>query len=252
MPVYESGGRFYYEMIDRVLFALTVSNGILFCWLLARSLVGYALLVLPLPFVVKGFGSFAEEAYGKPSRAVSLDVAVKAEAERAVPSHRFDATLYRQPALRNVQGATLDADRELSALLLGQTPRPSKRREDPHPLAAIAEVEDAARRAARVDARHLLETLRPDVARPHEATRADRRRVSDRLDAAYRGQAEFFNELPRYARAPPPRHTPPGDRRATIATTPATAPRTLRRAASSPDDDEPPSPAALDARRETL
>ena len=252
MPVYESGGRFYYEMIDRVLFALTVSNGILFCWLLARSLVGYALLVLPLPFVVKGFGSFAEEAYGKPSRAVSLDVAVKAEAERAVPSHRFDATLYRQPALRNVQGATLDADRELSALLLGQTPRPSKRREDPHPLAAIAEVEDAARRAARVDARHLLETLRPDVARPHEATRADRRRVSDRLDAAYRGQAEFFNELPRYTRAPPPRHTPPGDRRATIATTPATAPRTLRRAASSPDGDEPPGPAALDARRETL
>ncbi|KAH8045778.1 hypothetical protein JL722_14052 [Aureococcus anophagefferens] len=196
MPVYESGGRFYYEMVDRVLFALTVSNGILFCWLLARSLVGYALLVLPLPFVVKGFGSFAEEAYGKPSRAVSLDVAVKAEAERGAVAPP-DATLYRQPALRNVQGATLDADRELSALLLGQTPRPSKRREDPHPLAAIAE-------------------------------------------------AEFFNELPRSCA--PRRHTPPGDRRATIATTPATAPRTLRRAASSPGDDEPRAPRRWTAR----
>ena len=49
MPVYESGGLFYYRMVERVLFGLMISNVILFFWLITRSLVGHAIIVLPLP-----------------------------------------------------------------------------------------------------------------------------------------------------------------------------------------------------------
>ena len=38
MPVYESGGLFYYRMVDRVLFGLTVSNIVVLFWL--ASVIG--------------------------------------------------------------------------------------------------------------------------------------------------------------------------------------------------------------------
>ncbi|KAH8053269.1 hypothetical protein JL720_14750 [Aureococcus anophagefferens] len=98
MPVYESGGRFYYRMVERVLFGVLVSNAILFFWLLARSLVGYALLVSPLPLLVLYFREFAEA--GAPSVGVALDeavtkdrrVAASVDALRRTRTVRVDAT----------------------------------------------------------------------------------------------------------------------------------------------------------------
>ena len=201
MPPYESGGRFYYEMVSRVLFGVLFSNVILFCWLLSHSLAGHALLVAPLPFVVYGFRSFADLAYGAPSRRVSLDVAVRSERANAdePPALRFDATLYRQPALRSLD-ETLDPDEELSSLLLGMTPNkkraaaPGTRGDDAG--RAPTTLEKAARRAAKLKGKTVLSHLqRPDLATdPFEASRVDRRRISDRLDAAYRGEIDFYDD----------------------------------------------------------
>lgn len=121
MPVYESGGLFYYRMVDRVLFGLGVSNMILFFWLLARALVGYALVAAPLPFIVAAFRQFAKEAYEYPSKTVPLDESRARDAsvaQRCAP--HFDPALYTQPSLRDQGG--LDPDRELDALLREDEP----------------------------------------------------------------------------------------------------------------------------------
>ena len=60
--VYESGGLFYYRMVDRVLFGLTVSNIVVLFWLASVKLWGYAVMVAPIPLIVVAFGRFAREA----------------------------------------------------------------------------------------------------------------------------------------------------------------------------------------------
>ena len=135
------------------------------------------------------------------SRRVSLDVAVRSERANAdePPALRFDATLYRQPALRSLD-ETLDPDEELSSLLLGMTPNkkraaaPGTRGDDAG--RAPTTLEKAARRAAKLKGKTVLSHLqRPDLASdPFEASRVDRRRISDRLDAAYRGEIDFYED----------------------------------------------------------
>ncbi|KAH8060179.1 hypothetical protein JL722_5141 [Aureococcus anophagefferens] len=212
MPVYESGGRFYYRMVERVLFGVLVSNAILFFWLLARSLVGYALLVSPLPLLVLYFREFAEEAYGAPSVGVALDEAVTKDRHVAASvDARFESNLYTQPALRD-QGH-LDADAELESLLHDgdpllaavpaepESPAPAegrkvtfdvadsdRRRRPLVPLSTPETADDVARKSAMMSSLHRLSRL-PDARRPHEASR-ERRRVSMRLDAAYRGDVD--------------------------------------------------------------
>jgi len=80
MPVYESGGLFFYHVVTYICFGLFSSNLILVFWLLTKSLVGYALLVAPLCMVVRSFRHFAYEAYERPSMSVALDEAVEHEA----------------------------------------------------------------------------------------------------------------------------------------------------------------------------
>ncbi|KAH8068244.1 hypothetical protein JL721_6818 [Aureococcus anophagefferens] len=218
MPVYESGGRFYYRMVERVLFGVLVSNAILFFWLLARSLVGYALLVSPLPLLVLYFREFAEEAYGAPSVGVALDEAVTKDRHVAASvDARFESNLYTQPALRD-QGH-LDADAELESLLHDgdpllaavpaepESPAPAegrkvtfdvadsdRRRRPLVPLSTPETADDVARKSAMMSSLHRLSRL-PDARRPHETSRAERRRVSMRLDAAYRGDVDFFSAM---------------------------------------------------------
>ena len=116
MPVYESGGLFYYRMVDRVLFGLTVSNIVVLFWLASVKLWGYAVMVAPIPLIVVAFGRFAREAYEKPSRELPLDESrFRDHSVQSEVSLRFDAALYTQPALRD--RGDLDADAELAALL---------------------------------------------------------------------------------------------------------------------------------------
>ncbi|KAH8043524.1 hypothetical protein JL722_15161 [Aureococcus anophagefferens] len=90
MPVYESGGMFFYRVVERVLFGLAISNVILALWLLFQQMVGDALLVAPLPFVVLTFRYFCREAYADPSLTMSLDEAVARDADVAPHVARFD------------------------------------------------------------------------------------------------------------------------------------------------------------------
>ena len=102
MPLYDSGGEFWYRAVARVVFGLFVSNVILVFWLAARSLYYYAAFVSPLPFVVLTFRAFAREAYELPSRRIALDEAVARDATvAATVAPRFDDDLYTQPALRD-------------------------------------------------------------------------------------------------------------------------------------------------------
>ena len=54
---------------------------ILALWLLFQQMVGDALLVAPLPFVVLTFRYFCREAYADPSLTMSLDEAVARDAD---------------------------------------------------------------------------------------------------------------------------------------------------------------------------
>lgn len=105
MPKFESGGAFFFLIIDRILFGVIMSNAFLFFWLVTRSLFGYALLVLPLPFVVVTFKAFSLEAYEDPCKRVALDEAVARTTEDlARATKAFDASTYAQPSLRRRGG----------------------------------------------------------------------------------------------------------------------------------------------------
>ena len=127
MPVYESGGKFFYRVVERVLFGLGTSNTILFFWLLTHSLFGHALLVLPLPLIVVTFSRFAEGAYRYPSLRLALDEAVCHEKmhnfSKAFADKRFDAALYTQPALRR-QRASMSVAHDVESLLACFDERP--------------------------------------------------------------------------------------------------------------------------------
>ena len=278
-----------------------ISNVILFFWLLARSLVGYALLVAPLPLVVIYFRDFARQAYGAPSLDVALDEAVardrrrgarprrrptweaplsvglrsfrltfgrviiarngveartlfreRARAERprrveatlnhpfprpgdrSAPLHavnKFEANLYTQPALRE-QGR-LDADAELELLLHDgdRVLAANTELDEDNPRAAAAAAaagddDDARRRPlvplpttpesddikARMSAMAMgMTRIRnlPDAAKPAQVSRAERRRVSAVLEAAYRGERDFFAPDDPSTEADPPDSTDP-------------------------------------------
>ena len=193
MPVYESGGLFYYKMVDRVLFSLTVSNLVLVAWLASRALWGYSVLVAPIPLVVVAFGRFAREAYEKPSRELPLDESrFRDHSVQSEVSQRFDAALYTQPALRD--RGDLDVDAELAAMLRGEfeeeTKEPNRRSCCGHVRREKEEEVWAVRRASLAGRRMTARV--PDGQQPYEASREERRRVSLRLSAAYRGEADFF------------------------------------------------------------
>ena len=187
MPVYESGGQFYYRMIERVLFAISVSNVILFFWFLTRGLTGFALIVFPLPFLVYSFRTFAREAYETPSKSVALDEAV-AKVDECVDtvSTAFEHNLYTQPALRDA--GSLDVDVELESLLHLEEDAGA-----PPPASPAGDAGAAARRRAKSYAAASLFDNMPDALKPHEASREERRRVSVRLTAAYKGEVDFFD-----------------------------------------------------------
>ena len=54
MPKFETGGAYYYVVVDRILFSLAVSNIMLAVYFVAQNIYGYAALVAPLPCIVMG------------------------------------------------------------------------------------------------------------------------------------------------------------------------------------------------------
>ena len=113
MPLYETGGMFFFRVAERVLFGLAASNAILIFWLLTQQMIGDAILVAPLPFVVASFHAFAKEAYEGPGLRVALDETVDAGFERRAA--KFSARAYVQPSLRCGKGVSPPAPEEEAA-----------------------------------------------------------------------------------------------------------------------------------------
>ena len=204
MPVYESGGMFFYRVVERVLFGLATSNVILALWLLFQQMVGDALLVAPLPFVVLTFRYFCREAYADPSLTMSLDEAVARDADVAPHVARFDPQCYAQPALKHQglppSGPQSPGDRVHAGVA---AKRRASRSGDggaalfPGAAAAAgsAPADRTSRRArAAAAAASAIDAAARDVAEQvvQAASREDRARVLTLLESAYRGEHDFF------------------------------------------------------------
>jgi hypothetical protein len=101
MKKFETGGAYYYVVVDRILFSLAVSNIILAVYCVAQNLYGYAALVAPLPCVVYQFYIFAADAFAAPTRSCALDEAVDVDISSSAAT--FDAGYYLQPALKHAR-----------------------------------------------------------------------------------------------------------------------------------------------------
>ena len=66
------GGLFYYRMVDRVLFGLTVSNIVVLFWLASVKLWGYAVMVAPILLMLWPSGALPG-GLREPSRELPLD-----------------------------------------------------------------------------------------------------------------------------------------------------------------------------------
>ncbi|KAH8086043.1 hypothetical protein JL720_7243 [Aureococcus anophagefferens] len=186
MPVYESGGMFFYRVVERVLFGLATSNVILALWLLFQQMVGDALLVAPLPFVVLTFRYFCREAYADPSLTMSLDEACYAQP--ALKHQGLPPSGPQSPGDRVHEGVA--AKRRASRSGDGAAalfPAP------PPPRAARRRTARAAARAAAAAA-SAIDAAARDVAEQvvQAASREDRARVLTLLESAYRGEHDFF------------------------------------------------------------
>ena len=213
MPCYESGGLFFYEVMDRVCFAIGISNVIFFFWLLAQGFLGYALLAAPLPIIVWSFSGFSEDAYEAPSRRVALGDAVALDAhflERA-GALVLDPALYQQPVLRP-DGGGLRSD-ELERLERADPNDASYENVDdvegnqqdalsahvssPDVIARVSKARSAATRAAfRHSVRQAARTKSIDRDSPHKPSRAEHRRTEFALKCFYAGEADYLGENP--------------------------------------------------------
>ena len=101
MPKFETGGAYYYVVVDRILFSLAVSNIILAMYFVAQNIYGYAALVAPLPCIVYQFYVFAADAFAAPTRSCALDEAVDVDFSSSAAT--FDAGYYLQPALKHAR-----------------------------------------------------------------------------------------------------------------------------------------------------
>ena len=99
MPKFETGGAYYYVVVERILFSLGASNVMLGVYFVAQNLYGYTVLVAPLPCVVYQFHIFAKAAFAAPTRASALDEAVDVDISPAA----FDELYYLQPALKKTR-----------------------------------------------------------------------------------------------------------------------------------------------------
>ncbi|KAJ8613572.1 hypothetical protein CTAYLR_006123 [Chrysophaeum taylorii] len=219
---YETGGKFFYRVVERVLFSLGASNVILFFWLLTQQIVGLALLVLPLPFVVLAFKAFAHDAYFEPSKTEALDEVAAYERRRDTDMAKdFDPVLYSHPALRS--GPRLDAssrtlvhddddDDEKEDGLHDDAAKPPELPPDADPAwqneialrlareyreRATPEYVDAQPASPQRDLRrratsglHHQPSLDP---LKEQLTREHHRRVTKKLDLIYRGEADYFD-----------------------------------------------------------
>ncbi|KAH8053953.1 hypothetical protein JL722_9114 [Aureococcus anophagefferens] len=169
-------------------------------WLLFQQMVGDALLVAPLPFVVLTFRYFCREAYADPSLTMSLDEAVARDADVAPHVARFDPSATRSPrsstracrragrgrrATASTRASPRSAARAAPATAPRRSSRPGRGRraggphEPPRARAAAASAIDA---AARDVAEQVVQA----------ASREDRARVLTLLESAYRGEHDFF------------------------------------------------------------
>ena len=113
IPMYESGGQFWYSAVPRLLFGLTASNLILIGYLMVIGCTTTTPFMLPLPMLVFGFGMYFREALDYPTRRLSLRDAM--DKDRAFGTflarhdidiqHELDRTMYMQPSLKKVEGA---------------------------------------------------------------------------------------------------------------------------------------------------
>jgi len=102
MPMYESGGQYFYLIASRVCFAIGMSNFILVWYMFVQNLYGFALLVSPLVVITMGFFWFTRDAYVTSSRRTSLNEASDVEKQGHDLTSKFDSSLYLQPALRDL------------------------------------------------------------------------------------------------------------------------------------------------------
>lgn len=110
MPHYETGGRFWYSTFKRIIFGLAMSAVFTFFAIWLKGGIDHSFALLPLPFIVMGFGEYCRVAYEVPSRDMARADAVDhdhlvAELEKqesaggVVVTDGFSKYLYAQPAI---------------------------------------------------------------------------------------------------------------------------------------------------------
>jgi hypothetical protein len=103
-PTYESGGRMFPQAVSKTIFALLISQ---------LTFIGYSLIIVapliiphcqiillaPLPFMTAFFHHFMHHRYVEPSTKLSLERAVKIDAQSNLSDVQFSFEAYKQPVL---------------------------------------------------------------------------------------------------------------------------------------------------------
>lgn len=191
MPFYESGGMFFDRVVNSTLLGLGVANSILFFWFLTKALVGMAILIAPLPFIVYAFARFAGDAYFTPTRTSSLDAA-RAYERLGSELPRFEPTMYTQPAMRRRP----PLKRQISQLVTDAESEPNllavlARDVDPSAGLDASATELAAQFAAYQDTRPSIIASESVKRLEAHASPARKKAVFNLLDKLYRGEVDL-------------------------------------------------------------